>query len=81
VFDVNSFLLFCFVEGLMQGDSANDIEKKLHNLILFPNQALSTQSVKGYDFNNGVDYDSIFKAYANTGLQATNFAEAISIVN
>lgn len=53
----------------------------MHDLVLFPNQKLETTAVKGYDFNQGVDYTAIFKSYATTGLQATHFAEAIDIAN
>lgn len=38
-------------------------------------------SVKGYDFDNGVDYDKILDSYATTGAQATNFAKAVEIIN
>lgn len=36
--------------------------------------------VKGYDFDQGVDYDKIFESYTNTGYQATFFSEAIDII-
>ncbi len=38
-------------------------------------------SVKGYDFNKGVDYEKLLDSYASTGFQATHFANAIEIVN
>jgi deoxyhypusine synthase len=33
--------------------------------------------VKGYDFNQGVDYDKIFESMMTNGFQATNFAMAV----
>ena len=42
---------------------------------------LSTPSVKGYDFNQGVNYEEMFKSYATTGLQATHLSKAIELVN
>lgn len=36
--------------------SPEEIDKKLHDLILFPNQELGGSVIKGYDFNQGVDY-------------------------
>jgi len=36
---------------------------------------------RGYDFNEGVDYNKVFKTYINTGFQATNLGEAIVEVN
>ena len=41
---------------------------------------LKTAVVKGYDFNNGIDYHAMFKAFATTGFQATNLAAAIAEV-
>lgn len=38
-------------------------------------------SVKGYDFNKGVDYSAIIKSYSSTGFQATHLSRAISVVN
>ena len=37
--------------------------------------------IKGYDFNGGVDYEKILDSYSSTGLQASNFAKAVEIVN
>lgn len=40
-----------------------------------------TQTVRGYDFNNGVDYSKLFRSYLTTGYQATHLGKAIEIVN
>lgn len=37
--------------------------------------------VKGYDFNNGVNYDEIWKSLKGVGAQSTNLAHAIDIIN
>ncbi len=37
--------------------------------------------IKGYDFNNGVDFDKIIDSYLTTGFQATHLAQAIQIIN
>lgn len=37
--------------------------------------------VKGYNFNQGVDYRALLKSYLNTGLQATNVGVAIQLIN
>jgi len=42
---------------------------------------VSGTSVKGYDFNNGVDYDKLLDTFINVGAQATSFGQAIEIVN
>lgn len=38
-------------------------------------------SIKGYDFNKGVDYGKILDNYNSLGLQATNFSKAVEIIN
>lgn len=41
-----------------------------------------TPIVRGYEFEGDeVDYDALFASYATTGFQATNFGQAIEIVN
>lgn len=37
--------------------------------------------VRGYDFNEGIDYHKLFKSYARTGFQATNVGKAIEEIN
>jgi deoxyhypusine synthase len=37
--------------------------------------------IKGYDFNQGVNYEKIIDSFAYTGIQASNLSKAISIVN
>lgn len=45
------------------------------------NKELKSDVIRGYDFNKGVNYEEIFKSYATTGLQASNLARAIDVVN
>ena len=37
--------------------------------------------VKGYDFNNGIDYEAIWKTLKSVGAQSTNLGHAIDIIN
>ncbi|KAL0479023.1 hypothetical protein AKO1_007885 [Acrasis kona] len=37
--------------------------------------------IRGYDFNNGIDYDKLFESYKHIGFQASNLALAIEEVN
>lgn len=43
--------------------------------------AEGTPQVKGYDFNDGIDYSKLFESYVNTGFQATNLGLAIREIN
>ena len=49
--------------------------------VLKPSDDVESQfaTVKGYDFNEGVDYARILESYATTGFQATHFAQAIEV--
>lgn len=49
--------------------------------IMDKSKELNTPTIKGYDFNQGVNYEKIFKSYATTGLQATHLHKAIDLVN
>ena len=40
-----------------------------------------TPKVKGYDFNQGVDFSALLKSYKYMGYQATNLALAIDEIN
>ena len=37
--------------------------------------------VKGYDFNDGVDYDKLLNSFKISGFQATNFGNAVDEIN
>ncbi len=37
--------------------------------------------IRGYDLNNGLDYEKLLKSYLNTGFQATNFGKAVNEIN
>lgn len=37
--------------------------------------------IRGYDFNNGIEYDRMFESFKYIGFQATNLALAIEEVN
>jgi len=41
----------------------------------------STPCVRGYDFNDGIDYHALLQTYRTTGFQATNFGLAIDEIN
>ncbi|KAJ1877343.1 hypothetical protein LPJ71_011273, partial [Coemansia sp. S17] len=35
-----------------------------------------TRLIRGYDFDDGVDYNALLKSYATTGFQAASFSRA-----
>jgi len=37
--------------------------------------------IKGYDFNEGINYQKLMNSHLTTGFQATNLGLSISIIN
>ena len=60
--------------------SKKSLEKTGRKNVLFSSQEPKGQSIRGYDFNRGVDYKKLFESYLTTGFQATHFAQALSII-
>ncbi len=58
-----------------------DKEKTARNNLLRKSKEAQGQKVEGYDFNKGVNYSKIIESFKSTGFQATQFSEAIDIVN
>ncbi len=50
------------------------------NIILKKSEDVVGTVVKGYDFNEGVDYSNILASYATTGFQASHMARATDII-
>jgi deoxyhypusine synthase len=64
-----------------------DLEKnhfeKVKEAVLVPSDKLADSSpiVKGYEFNNGVDWEKLLDTYKSIGFQATNLGRAIDEIN
>jgi deoxyhypusine synthase len=48
--------------------------------ILREGDEVSGTEVKGYDFNDGLDYSKILDNFSSSGAQATNFAKSVEII-
>ena len=57
-----------------------ETEKIARENILRISEEIDGISIKGYDFNKGVNYDKIVESYSSTGFQASHFAKAIEII-
>ena len=68
---MSSQLLQTTIDNVMQQTDKNACEK-LNN---------ESHEIKGYDLNNGLDYNKILESYLTTGFQATNFGKAVNEVN
>jgi len=58
-----------------------DKEKIAKENILRKSNEVSGTIIKGYDFNEGINYDKLIDSLSSTGFQASNFSKAIEIVN
>ncbi len=58
-----------------------DRQKTARKNLLRKSQEVKGTVVKGYDFNQGIDYEKIVNNFATMGFQATQLSKAIEIVN
>ncbi|CAI0418488.1 unnamed protein product, partial [Linum tenue] len=59
------------------------IPSSVHATVFKQSESLEGKGheIKGYDFNQGVDYPQLLKSMVSTGFQASNLGDAISVVN
>lgn len=65
----------------MAAKKNSNTEKSARENVLFDSDEVKGISIKGYDFDSGVDYDKLIDSFTSTGFQATHFAKAISIID
>ncbi len=58
-----------------------DKEKIARENVLRESDEIDGIKIKGYDFNNGIDYKKIIGSFSSTGFQATQLHKAIEITN
>lgn len=68
----------------------NIVDKEVSSMVLQASDAKAAaklaneakdKTVRGYDLNEGIDYEKILAGYMNTGFQATSFAMAVDEIN
>ncbi len=57
------------------------MEKEARKNVLRRSSEAEGISIKGYDFNKGINYEKILDSYSSTGIQAKNFSIATEIIN
>jgi len=55
--------------------------KETRKNVLTKSEEIEGIKIKGYDFNNGVNYEKILDSYGSSGLQSSNFYKAVEIIN
>ena len=59
----------------------NNKEKIVRDNLFRESSEISGEAIRGYNFDNGVDYSEIVKSFESTGFQATQLSRAIEITN
>lgn len=72
----NINLILCLVK--MENKNHEEIVRKN---VFFESEEPEGISVKGYDFDKGINYNDLLKSFESTGFQATHLARAISLIN
>ncbi|MFA5855721.1 MAG: deoxyhypusine synthase [Candidatus Pacearchaeota archaeon] len=58
-----------------------NLEKIGKKNVLYDSKEPKGLVIKGYNFDNGVNYDKLFDSFLTTGFQASYFSKSISIIN
>ncbi|KAL6266305.1 hypothetical protein P5V15_003164 [Pogonomyrmex californicus] len=72
------------MDNIQKKEDLQDKEQELaKSAVLVPSNSLphNAPTVKGYDFNKGIDYHNLFNSMLFCGFQATNFALAVKEIN
>ena len=64
---------------MVKSDNKNDREKTARKNLLREGSELKGTAIKGYDFDNGVNYSEIVKSFSSSGFQASHLSKAIEI--
>lgn len=59
----------------------NDNEKIARKNLLRNGGKIEGTSIKGYNFDDGVDYSKLIESFGSTGFQASDFSKAVKITN
>jgi hypothetical protein len=62
-------------------EKKDEIQQFTQDAVFSKSEKIESDICKGYDFNNGLDYDKLLESFLTTGFQATNFAQAVKEVN
>src|SRR3989344_5439815 len=59
----------------------DNLQKAKENVLRESQEPKNYTPIKGYEFNDKLNYDKLINSFLTTGFQATNLAKAIEIVN
>ncbi|HLC32310.1 MAG TPA: deoxyhypusine synthase [Candidatus Nanoarchaeia archaeon] len=58
----------------------NNLKEGKKNVIRESQEPKSYTAIRGYEFNNGINYEKILDSFFTTGFQATHLAQAIELI-
>ena len=59
----------------------NNTQKTARESVFKKSEEFKGLSIKGYDFNGGVNYEKLLDSFSSMGLQASNMSKSIEIIN
>ena len=62
-------------------DQDKFLEKAKNSVLVKSDDSYAKEIIKGYDFNEGVNYEKLLDSYYYTGFQSTNFGKALNIID
>jgi|Transcript_88803 deoxyhypusine synthase len=68
-------------EILGVGYESGDIPAVAADAVLVKSEKLTSDTIVGYNFSKGIDYEALLDSYLRTGFQATNFGMAVEQIN
>ncbi|XP_035732309.1 probable deoxyhypusine synthase [Vespa mandarinia] len=68
------------MNNIKENDTTDKVPQLVKDAVLVHSSPLpsGTPTVKGYDWNHGINYHSLFESYKHSGFQATNFGLAVN---
>ena len=61
--------------------SEEEREKQAEKALLFDSEEPEGVKIKGYDFDQGLDWGAVVDSFESTGFQASHFSKGMKIVN
>lgn len=58
-----------------------NLDKAKQSVLVKSDDSYKKEIIKGYEFNDGINYEKIMQAFSNSGFQASNLGKAIEIIN
>lgn len=69
------------MSGGSVGYEAGEVPQIAAEAVLVESEPLTSDTVVGYDWSKGVDYEALLDSYLRTGFQAQNFGLAVNEIN